>query len=171
MLIGKYNDNFQEWEAKKIIEESDINEEKFKNYLSKKKNNNKKKKENITNMTNSETEKSQNNENNFEENIELGISKYKLEKNDKVMVIGSKGLFNNLSNEKIINSVGKFYNNSKNADEAASYLIELVKNKTNKSKKGNIYYETSQTNKKYEKEKERFLGFYNDLVCIVIFFE
>ena len=171
MLIGKYNDNFQEWEAKKIIEESDINEEKFKNYLSKKKNNNKKKKENITNMTNSETEKSQNNENNFEENIELGISKYKLEKNDKVMVIGSKGLFNNLSNEKIINSVGKFYNNSKNADEAASYLIELVKNKTNKSKKGNIYYETGQTNKKYEKEKERFLGFYNDLVCIVIFFE
>ena len=172
MIIGKYNDNFQEWEAKKIIEESDLNEEKFKNYLNKKKNDNKKKKDLITNLSNSETEKSQNIEINYEEHLELELNKYKIKKNDKIIVIGSKGLFNNLSKEEIINSVGKFYFNNKNADEASSYLIELIKNKLNKSKKdNNIYYETGQTNKKYEKEKERFLGFYNDLVCIVIFFE
>lgn len=176
MIVGKYNYNFQEWETKTVITKTEINEDNYKIYnkiyTDKKKSNNKKKKEKITCMSNLETEKSQNNENNLGGNMKVELSTYKIEKNDKIIVVGSKGLFNSLKNDEIIKEVGKYYINNKNADEASSHLIEYAKNKSNKIKRGNIfYYYYDKINKKYDKEKERLTGYYNDFACIIIFLE
>ena len=189
MVIGKFNSN-HEWETKTVVKKSDINEEKLKIVLNKKENNNKngnnkkdnnkkkkekekekvKEKENIVNLNISETEK--NNQNDLEENRELQLSKYTIEQNDKFIIIGSKGLLGNLTKDEIINIIGGYYFNKKNADEAASHLIDLVKTKINKNKKeNNLCYDYERTDKKQEKEKERFIGYYNDIVCIIIFLE
>ena len=172
MIVGKYNDNFHEWETKTIITQSELKEEKLKTIMNKKKNGNKKKKDISTSMSNTELEKSQNIEINFEENEEIELSKYNLEKNDKIIIIGSKGIYNNLTKEEIINEIGKYYFNDKSADEACSYLIELAKSKSNKNKKdNNLIYDYEKENKKFETEKEIFMGYYNDFTCIVIFLE
>ena len=182
MVIGKYNFN-NEWEAKTVIKKSDINEEKLKIVLNKKENNNKnsnnkkkkekdKDKENNVNLNISETEKSQINLNDLEENKELQLSKYNIEQNDKFIIIGSKGLFGSLTKDEIINIIGGYYFNKKNADEAASHLVDLVKSKIYRNKKDtNLYYDYERIDKKQEKEKERFIGYYNDIVCIIIFLE
>ena len=113
MIIGKYDDNLQKWEAKEIIEQSDLIKENITYIIKEKKKSSKKKKKDKNNISKSisEIENSQNSENNKEEDEKLVLSKYKIEKNEKIIVIGCKGLFNNLSNDEIMNSVGYFYNN------------------------------------------------------------
>lgn len=171
MMVGKYNHNFQEWEAKVVINKTNLREETYKLVVTQKKNN-KKKKDNGTNMTNTETEKTQNNEVYNDENEEIELTQYKIGKDDKIIIIGSRGLFNYLSKEEIIKEVGKFYINKKNADEAASYLIDFIKSKLNKIRRENsLYYDYEKEKKKYEKEKENVIEYYNDLACIIIFLD
>ena len=178
MVIGKYNIS-HDWEAKTVIKKSDLNEKKLKDVFYKKENNNKKsnnkkKKENNANINIPETEKSYIKQNDLGENKELELSKYSIEQNDKFIIIGSKGLFDCLSKDEIIKTIGDYYINKKNADEASSHLIELAKNNINKKENisfNNLYYDYEKMNKKQEKEKERFIGYYNDFVCIIIFFE
>ena len=176
IAVGKYNPNFNEWELKFVIKQNEFDEESFTQIFHKKKINDKKKKENITNISNMETEKSNNSKSNnvniFDEYKEIEFSKYTIEKNDKFIVLGSQGLFNNLTKDEISNIVGDFYINKKNADEACSHLVELAKNKSNKSLKEYIlYYTLEKRNKNLGKEKERFLGYTNDISCVVIFLE
>ena len=62
--------------------------------------------------------------------------------------------------------------NNKNPDEAAFHLIDLIKNKQIMAKKlNNNYYDKEKEDENIEKEieKEKFLGYYNDLACIIIF--
>ena len=174
--MGKYNPNFNEWDLNFVIKQNEFDEESFTQIFHKKKINDKKKKENITNISNMETEKSNNSKSNnvniFDEYKEIEFSKYTIEKNDKFIVLGSQGLFNNLTKDEISNIVGDFYINKKNADEACSHLVELAKNKSNKSLKEYIlYYTLEKRNKNLGKEKERFLGYTNDISCVVIFLE
>ena len=177
MIVGKYNSKCLEWEGKTLVKPSEFSEENFKNIFDINQNKiiPKKRKENINNKNNSEFEKSHNNEYYLEddkEKKELELYQYKIEKNDKFIVIGSKGIFNNLTNKEIMNTVGKFYIKNKNADEAAFHLIDLIKNKQEaKKKKINYFIDFENENDKNEKENEKLLEYYNDLACIIIFLE
>ena len=175
MIIGKYDDNLQKWEAKEIIEQSDLIKENITYIIKEKKKSSKKKKKDKNNISKSisEIENSQNSENNKEEDEKLVLSKYKIEKNEKIIVIGCKGLFNNLSNDEIMNSVGYFYNNNKNAKEAATYLIGLNKKKLNNFSYGenNSYDENAKIQYEYKQGKQKAKVYYNDIVCIIVFLE
>ena len=110
------------------------------------------------------------------------IIKYKLNINDKIIVIGTNGLWKSLTNEEVINIVGKFYMENKNAEEAAIYLTEMAKNKclekiTNFKRKrkisniSDINIDIKKKNSEKEKEKQINKGYYDDITCIVIFLD
>ena len=177
MIVGKYNNKSHDWENKTLVKPTEFSEENFKTIfnISQNKTIIKKKKENIVNKSNSEFEKSKNNEYYIEEDKEskeLELYKYQIEQDDRFIVIGSKGIFNDLTNEEIINAIGEYYINNKNPDEAAFHLIDLIKNKQIMTKKlNNYYYDKEKEDENIEKEieNEKFLGYYNDLACIIIF--
>ena len=116
---------------------------------------------------------------NFAKNIgvtyEPEVTKYKLKKEDKIIVIGTDGLFNCLTNDEIIEILGKFYYENKSAEEAAVYLIEIARNKTkfkNRKKKIILNSENSSNNKKniYE-ERYNYKSNFDDITCIIVFLE
>ena len=114
MIVGKYNNKSHDWENKTLVKPTEFSEENFKTIfnISQNKTIIKKKKENIVNKSNSEFEKSKNNEYYIEEDKEskeLELYKYQIEQDDRFIVIGSKGIFNDLTNEEIINAVGELY--------------------------------------------------------------
>ena len=178
MIVGKYNNESQDWENKTLVKPTEFSEENFKNIfkLSQNKANNKKKKENIINKSNSEFEKNNNNNEYYleedKESKELELYKYQIEQDDKFIIIGSKGIFNGLTNEEIIKAVGECYIKNKNPDQAAFHLIDKIKNKQIMIKEQNNYYYDKEKGDEYnekEIENEKFLGYYNDLACIIIF--
>ena len=72
----------------------------------------------------------------FEVSYEPEVSKYNLQKEDKIIVVGTDGLFNCFTYDEIINELGEFYIENKNAEEATLHLIDFAKLKcTNKIKK------------------------------------
>ena len=116
---------------------------------------------------------------NFAKNIgvtyEPEVTKYKLKKEDKIIVIGTDGLFNCLTNDEIIEILGKFYYENKSAEEAAVYLIEIARNKTKfkkRKKKIILNSENSSNNKKniYE-ERYNYKSNFDDITCIIVFLE
>jgi hypothetical protein len=110
MIVGKYNKDSKEWEKKTVVKQTEYTEEYFQNILNLNQNynynkpTNKKKKENINNKSNTEFEKNNNDEYSFEDDKkkEIELNVYKIEPDDKFIVIGSKGIFNNLKSKEII---------------------------------------------------------------------
>lgn len=105
---------------------------------------------------------------------EPDITKYKLRKSDKIIVIGTDGLWKSLTNEEIINTLGKFYVENKNAEEASIYLGEMAKNKFIKSKNQKTKEKKVKLDKKrliFEKEIEKNNENFDDITFIVIFLD
>ena len=105
----------------------------------------------------------------FGVSYEPEVSKIKLKKEDKIIVLGTDGLFNYFNYEDIINIVSNFYLENKNAEEAAYYLIECVKNKysnkLNSSKKRRKGLSNSEINESIYREN------YDDITCQVLFLD
>ena len=99
----------------------------------------------------------------FGVSYEPEVLKYNLKKEEKIIVVGTDGLFNCLSYQEIINELGRFYMENKNAEEATIHLIDYAKlkcaNITKKKKKN------SETNDNIYKEN------YNDMTCVVLFLD
>ena len=108
---------------------------------------------------------------------EPDITKYKIKKDDKIIIIATDGLYNILSNEEIVNIVGKFYADNKKPEEAALSLIENAKNKYNqkmieKKKKMNESISRKNINSKRlntESDIEKSISYLDDITCIIIF--
>ena len=99
----------------------------------------------------------------FGVSYEPDISKYNLKKEDKIIIIGNDGLFNCLNSEEIINELGNFYKDNKNAEEAAIHLIDYAKFKST--------YRIKKKKKKFEINNNIYKGNYDDITCIVVFLE
>ena len=113
---------------------------------------------------------------NFGVSYEPEVTKYNIKKEDKIIVIGTDGLFSCLMEEEIIDILGKFYYENKTAEEAANYLIEIATNyyKLKQRRKKiilnseNVY----DNNKKFYGEKNiNNSGNFDDITCIVVFNE
>ena len=108
---------------------------------------------------------------------EPDITKYKIKKDDKIIIIATGGLYNCLSNEEIINIVGKFYADNKKPDEAAKNLIEIAKIKCNqkiieKKKKMMESISKKKINSRRlntESDEEKNITYLDDITCIIIF--
>ena len=114
---------------------------------------------------------------------------YELNYENKILVIGSDGLWGCMSNEEVIIFLGKCFDNNLKAEQAAELLVEKAKNKRyeNYSKSKKEYY-SSKSDKnsakrkktksdsdyydedKSEKENTKIsLKSYDDITCIVIY--
>ena len=108
---------------------------------------------------------------------EPDITKYKIKKDDKIIIIATDGLYNCLSNEEIINIVGKFYADNKKPEEAAKSLIEIAKIKCNQKiieKRKKMMESISKKNinsrrLNTESDEEKNISYLDDITCIVIF--
>ena len=108
---------------------------------------------------------------------EPDITKYKIKKDDKIIIIATDGLYNCLSNEEIINIVGKFYADNKKPEEAAKSLFEIAKIKCNQKiidKKKKMMESISKKNinskrLNTENDVEKSISYLDDITCIVIF--
>ena len=111
---------------------------------------------------------------------EPDVTKYKLKKEDKIIIIGTDGLFKCLTNEEIINILGNFYIDNKSAEEAVISLIEIAKNRNKynyklklakKRKKIILNTENNIDSKQpvSDEEKEINKGNFDDITCIVVF--
>ena len=100
---------------------------------------------------------------------EPDMFKYELKVQDKILVFASDGLWDQLSNDEVINIVGKCYNNDIKCEEAANILIENAKkkaiNKYKSSSKNSIPDESYKVNKSEEEIKMNL----DNIVCIVIY--
>ena len=112
--------------------------------------------------------------------FEPEVIKYELKKQDKILVIASDGLWEELSNEEVMDIVGNCYNRDIKCEEAANILIEniakKVKNNDNnkdeskrtasnsKSKEDENYND----NKEGKKEIKKYL---DNITCIVIYLD
>ena len=112
------------------------------------------------------------------------IFKYELKENDKVIVIGSDGLWEQLTNEEVIEIIGECLNKDLKAKETTEIIIEKAREKYNeengknkKYKRGsnfgdNYYYFRIEDkkdiidNKKYHKNSH-----IDDITCIVVFLD
>ena len=112
--------------------------------------------------------------------FEPEVFKYELKKQDKIIIIGSDGLWEQLSNEEVMHIVGNCYSNDIKCEEAANILIENVKKKViNKDKEeGNIYSLSKNNIKEDEKHndnnKERkkdIKKYLDNITCIVIYLD
>jgi serine/threonine protein phosphatase PrpC len=75
------------------------------------------------------------------------VNKYTLNKNDKIIIIGNNIIWKYLNDEEIIKILGSFYLDDKSAEEAALYLTELIRNK---SQKKNSYKRQTKINQNLE---------------------
>ena len=112
--------------------------------------------------------------------FEPEVFKYELKKQDKIIIIGSDGLWEQLSNEEVMHIVGNCYNNDIKCDEAASILIENVKKKfLNKDKEEENIYPLSKNNIKEDEKyndnnrerKKDIKKYLDNITCIVIYLD
>ena len=110
---------------------------------------------------------------------EPDIFKYELKERDKLLIIGSDGLWEHLSNEEVINIVGNCYNNAIKSEEAVNILIEKIKQKIineneNKNKNKRDSNKISSANNNKDKKvrnvkKEEIKMNFDNITCIVIY--
>lgn len=79
---------------------------------------------------------------------EPSIYEYQLDKNDKIIIIATDGLWENMKNEQAIAICGAFYENKKRAEDASYQLIQKAKEDKIKRNKP-----------------------YDDITCVVIFLD
>ena len=113
------------------------------------------------------------------------IFKFELKENDKVIVIGTDGLWDQLNNEEVIEIIGECINKDLKAKESAEILVEKAKkkfndkNNINKKKKGikflldeNNYLSNNNDEKKENKNNINNKNtHFDDITCIVIFLD
>ena len=102
------------------------------------------------------------------------VFRYELKSQDKILIIGSDGLWEQLSNEEAIKIVGNCMNNNIKSDEAASILVDKAKKKMTNNKSGP---KTITINKEEGNdldlndstdEKRKYI---DNITCIVIYFD
>ena len=114
---------------------------------------------------------------------------YELNYENKILVIGSDGLWGCMSNEEVIIFLGKCFDNNLKAEQAAELLVEKAKNKryenyykskkeyySSKSDKNSAKRKKTKSDSDYydedksEKENTKIsLKNYDDITCIVIY--
>ena len=113
------------------------------------------------------------------------IFKYELKENDKVIVIGSDGLWEQLKNEEVMEIIGECLNKNLKAKEASEILVEKVRKKfvdvnCRKNKKfnyenvssENYFYFRNDNNKEINSDKISYKNSHiDDITCIVVFLE
>ena len=113
------------------------------------------------------------------------IFKYELKENDKVIVIASDGLWDQLKNEEVMEIIGECLNKDLKAKEASEILVEKVRKKfvdvnCRKNKKfnyenvssENYFYFRNDNNKEINSDKISYKNSHiDDITCIVLFLE
>ena len=113
------------------------------------------------------------------------IFKYELKENDKVIVIASDGLWDQLKNEEVMEIIGECLNKNLKAKEASEILVEKVRKKfvdvnCRKNKKfnyenvssENYFYFRNDNNKEINSDKISYKNSHiDDITCIVVFLE
>lgn len=109
---------------------------------------------------------------------------YELENEHRIIVAGTDGLWNYMTNDEVIRIAAKCYDEGRKAEEASNILIETAKNKWLENSKNNKkdkriklsssdlkgknnfddYYGGSEG--EYKRNKR---GYYDDITCLVIF--
>ena len=122
------------------------------------------------------------------------LFKYDLNKNDKIIVLGSDGFWTYMNNEEVIKSVGEYYLDGVKAEEASINIVEIARNKWieeniknpelfnynkkmkdndisgKKSKKTSFTEYSSSHNFDFQKEKEKKY-YYDDITCMIIYLD
>jgi serine/threonine protein phosphatase PrpC len=102
------------------------------------------------------------------------VFRYELKSQDKILIIGSDGLWEQLSNEEAIKIVGNCMNNNIKSDEAASILVDKAKKKMTNNKTGpktitiNSDGDDDFDLNDSKEEKRRYI---DNITCIVIYFD
>ena len=118
--------------------------------------------------------------------------KYNLNRNDKIIVVGSYGFWIYMNNDEVINIIGKYYEDGIKAEEASVNIVEIAKNKwieeniknpsffTNKYKYGNNGINGKENKKDsfvesnishiYDSQKEKKY-YYDDITCMIIYLD
>ena len=113
------------------------------------------------------------------------IFKYELKENDKVIVIASDGLWDQLKNEEVMEIIGECLNKDLKAKEASEILVEKARKKIvdvncRKNKKfnyenvssENYFYFRNDNNKEINSDKISYKNSHiDDITCIVVFLE
>ena len=113
------------------------------------------------------------------------IFKYELKENDKVIVIASDGLWDQLKNEEVMEIIGECLNKDLKAKEASEILVEKARKKfvdvnCRKNKKfnyenvssENYFYFRNDNNKEINSDKISYKNSHiDDITCIVVFLE
>ena len=113
------------------------------------------------------------------------VFKYELKENDKVIVIGSDGLWEQLKNEEVIEIIGECLNKDLKAKEASEILVEKARKKfldeyKRKNKKynyehnlnDNYYHFNNDKNHEINSDKTNYKNSYiDDITCIVVFLD
>ena len=95
-----------------------------------------------------------------------------------MLIIGSDGLWEHLSNEEVINIIGNCYNNAIKSEEAVNILIEKIKQKIsneNKNRRDSNKISSVNNNKKNKDKKvkndkkEEINAYLDNITCIVIY--
>ena len=109
---------------------------------------------------------------------EPDVFKYELKERDKLLIIGSDGLWEHLSNEEVINIVGNCYINDIKCEEASNMLIEKINQKIRNEKNNDSKIISSINNSKKNKEKklkndknEEIKIHLDNITCIVIYLD
>ena len=124
------------------------------------------------------------------------IFNYELKENDKIIIIGTDGLWEILSNEEVIEIVGECWNKDIKCEETAEILVDTARKKfinnykekkekkeKNKSKKNNLINKEENENNydnkskrkkgvKGDKDKDKEIKKYiDDITCIIIYLD
>ena len=113
------------------------------------------------------------------------IFKYELKENDKVIIIASDGLWEQLKNEEVIGIIGDCLNRDLKAKETAEILVEKARKKfkdehSRKNKKysyehtlgDNHYHFKNDKNKDMNNEETNYKSSHiDDITCIVVFLD
>ena len=113
------------------------------------------------------------------------IFKYELKENDKVIVIASDGLWDQLKNEEVMEIIGECLNKDLKAKEASEILVEKARKKfvdvnCRKNKKfnyenvssENYFYFRNDNNKEINSDKISYKNSHiDDITCIIVFLE
>ena len=119
--------------------------------------------------------------------FEPDVFKYELNERDKILVIASDGLWENFSNEEVIQIIGNCFNNDIKCEEAANILVEKVKDKIFDKYKDKYKNMPTNTNIKKNrqknikpseeeiynenKRKEEINKYLDNITCIVIYLD